>query len=680
MAANTDSKRYLNRELSWLRFNERVLEEAANPANPLLERLKFLAIFESNLDEFYMVRVSGLIEQYEGRVATLSVDGKSPAEQLELVAASAVPMRDRASAIWQTQLLPELKAEGISIHSYDALDAAHRAVAQQYFEQEVFPLCTPLILHPAPTVPFISSRSLNLAVELVGDDGNDKLARVKVPDVLPRLVPVSKRKAEFVLLEDLIRANLASLFPGIEVRSTSMFRVVRDADIEIRELEAGDLTETIEQTLRMRRFGDPVLLEIEKSAPDSTRDTLMRLLRLEASDVMAVQCPLGLDAMWEIASLDRPRLKYPKFVPRVCDEWSDSGTLFQAISERDVLVHHPYDSFRPVEVFVASATTDRNVIGIKQTLYRVGTESPIVESLLMAAEAGKQVAVSVELKARFDESNNLVWAKALERAGAHVTFGFPDLKTHAKLCVVVRREGKSVRTYCHIGTGNYNPTTARLYTDLGLFTCDPEIAQDILNLFNYLTGFSRQREYGKLLVAPLNMREGVIQRIRREIELKASTGKGRIIFKLNSLVDPEIIDVLYEASAAGVKIDLIVRGICCLRPGVKGLSENIRVTSVVGRYLEHSRILYLGNGESPEAWIGSADMMPRNLDRRVEVMAPIQVPEQVREIRKTILDAYLDDTANAWEMRSDGTYVRRPSPKNKGVAAQQRLMEHAIRG
>lgn len=650
------SERYVNREFSWLQFNQRVLEEAESERNPLFERLKFLAIFESNLDEFFMVRVSGLIEQVEGGITERTPDGLTPAEQLLMIAETALPLRRRAAAIWTDQLAPRLESEGIHLLQVADLGAAQTKRLEEHFRQEIFPVCTPLILHPAPSVPFISNRSLNLAVELVETASSTRLARVKVPTVLKRLVPVRSTGHHYVLLEDVIRQHLDYLFPGVEIAGSHRFRVLRDADIEIRELEAADLVSTVEETIRMRRFGAPVALETNLDLPRHVRETLLGCLDLGPEDVYPVPGLLGLDVMWEIAALDRPDLRYPPFHPLVFEGFHDSESIFETIAERDVLVHHPFDSFAPVQAFVASAHTDPHVIGIKQTLYRVGSESPIVESLLDAAEDGKHVAVMVELKARFDESNNLVWARALERAGAHVTYGFREVKTHCKLCLIIRREPDGIRAYAHIGTGNYNPITARLYTDLALFTSDPDITQDISELFNFLTGFSRQSEYRKLLVAPLNLREGIIERIEREVEAKERTGVGRIIFKLNSLVDPEVIDALYEASNAGVEIDLIVRGICCLRPGLPGLSENIRVRSIVGRFLEHSRVFWFENGGRPEAFIGSADLMRRNLDRRVEVLAPVEDARLVQHLREVVLQSYLDDNLQTWVERSDGTY------------------------
>lgn len=668
------SDKYLNREYSWLQFNRRVLEEAANSKNPLLERLKFLAIFESNLDEFYMVRVSGLIEQYESGVFELSPDGMTPNEQLSLISKSALPLRKTAGEIWHNELMPQLKESGVEILTYSQLSARQKHDMHELFDHELFPVCTPLLLDPAPSVPFISNRSLNLVVVLQDEAGTVRLARVKIPDVYRRMIRVSKRRHEYVFSEDVIQQNLQALFPGVSILGSYLFRVIRDADVEIRELEAGDLIDSIEQTLRLRRFGDPVLLEVSSLMPDEVRQTLMRILKLEESDVFPVEGLIGMSGFWELASIDKPALRFAAHHPYLAESLSTASQVFSAAADGDVLFHHPYDSFRPIEEFVAAAAKDPAVVGIKQTLYRVGSESPIVESLLAAAEAGKQVAVMVELKARFDESNNLIWARALERAGAHVSYGFPELKTHCKLCLIVRRESSGIRTYAHIGTGNYNPSTARQYSDLGLLTCDPEITQDIAELFNYLTGYSKQRTYRKLVVAPINLRDGVIQRIHREAAIFKKTGKGRIILKLNSLVDPEIIEALYDAAAIRVPIDLIVRGICSMRPGIPDASESVRVISVVGRFLEHSRALYFENGGDPEVLIGSADLMRRNLDRRVEVLTPIEEPELIRYIRDEILEMYFKDNTNCWVMHSDGHYRRRTASGDAAFSVQNYFM------
>ncbi len=664
--------RYVNRELSWLNFNSRVLEEAENPDNPLLERLKFLSIFESNLDEFFMVRVSGLIEQQESAIYEITPDGLTPSQQLQMIADVAKPLRARAGAMFADKLRPALAAAGITLQDFSALSPRQQEQLNAYFRREVFPLCTPLILYPAHTFPFISNRSLNLAVELFDEESGSRLARVKVPNI-PRFVRVNQRKNDLVPLEQIIRTNLDLLFPGVQVRGSYLFRVVRDADIEIRELEAADLVSMIEQSLRLRRFGDPVLLEVESSMPAAVKERLMQLLLLDPQDVFEIDGLVGLESVMELTKLDLPEHKFKPHQPYLSEKLGTADSIFTQIQKNDILIHHPYDSFRTVVEFIRSAADDPSVVGIKQTLYRIGEESPIVQALLDAAENGKQVAVMVELKARFDESNNLVWARALERAGVHVTYGFTELKTHAKLCLIVRRELNGLHTYAHIGTGNYNPLTARFYTDFGFFTDDPDITQDISELFNFLTGFSKQDHYRKLLVAPINLREGIVERIYREIKHFEKTGSGRILFKLNALVDPEVIDALYEASEAGIPIDLIVRGICCLRPGVPGMSSRIRVISIVGRFLEHSRVYYFQNGGKPEALIGSADLMRRNLDRRVEALAPITSPTLVRLLKERAIDPYLKDNRNAWDMSTDGTYVRR-SATGKPWRAQDLLI------
>lgn len=668
-------QRYFNREASWLAFNNRVLYEASNTMNPLLERLKFLAIFESNLDEFYMVRVSGLIEQFEAQVMELTPDGMTPSEQLTMIAELAHPLRKKADQILAERLLPELSKAGIQLSRIEDLSTPQRQAIEQEFRKDIFPVCTPLALEPANSFPFISNRSLNLAVDLEDPSGGRRLARVKVPTVIPRLIRVTKRRHVYLLLEDVIAANLNLLFPGMKVKGCYRFRVVRDADVEIQELEAADLFSNIEQTLRMRKFGAPVLLECEERMPKRIRDFLMKFLELEKDDLFEVGGILGLDVCYELAGIKKSGLTYPPHTPFQTEDFQSPDSIFDAIAAKDVLVHHPFDSFRCVEEFIAAAASDPKVVGIKQTLYRVGSESPIVESLLDAAEAGKQVAAMVELKARFDESNNLVWSRALERAGVHVTYGFREMKTHCKLCLVVRREGNVLKSYAHVSTGNYNPSTSRLYTDFGLFTCDEEVTQDISELFNFLTGFSKQEVYRKLLVAPLNLRDQIIERIQREIKFQKKNKAGRIVFKLNSLVDPEVIDALYEASAAGVQIDLIVRGICCLRPKVPGLSDNISVVSIIGRFLEHSRIYYFSNGGQPEVLIGSADMMRRNLDRRIETLVPVSDSPLIHYLKESVIDLYLKDNVRSWRLQPSGNYERaKPKPNDKLIEAQSVLI------
>lgn len=668
--------RFINREFSWLQFNSRVLGEAERDDNPLLERLRFLSIFESNLDEFYMVRVSGLIEQAAEAVTKPGPDGLTPAEQLEMIGPIAREMRVRAANLWESVLRPQLSNLGVQICKTSELPPKAQAQVTKYFQSEVFPLCTPLVLSPNASLPFISNRSLNIAVLIQNGGSVPMIARVKVPPVLPRLVKTDG-KNRFVLLEDVIQHHLHLLFPNVEILDSWMFRVVRDADMEIRELEAMDLMASIEGMIRKRRFGDPVLLETDASMLPEIRNRLLGMLELDPIDSFEIEGLLGLDVMGELANLNLPAHKFPMHTPFASEAISTSARLFKTLEKQDVLVHHPYDSFRSVASFVASAAKDPDVIGIKQTLYRVGAESPIVESLLAAAESGKQVAVMVELKARFDESNNMLWAKALERAGVHVSYGFPEMKVHCKLCHVVRRAGGKIRSYAHIGTGNYNPSTGRLYTDLGLFTCNPEITQDVSELFNFLTGFNRQEEYRRILVAPFGLREGILERIERETKLHKKHGNGSIIFKLNALVDDEVIDALYEASQAGVQVDLIARGISCCRPGIPGLSENIRVRSIVGRFLEHSRVYYFSNGGKPEAFIGSADLMPRNLDRRIEVLTPIQTPTLVEILRSVLLDSCLNDNTNAWIAQPDGRYQRFERPaEDSAHSSQTELARH----
>ncbi|RYG47289.1 polyphosphate kinase 1, partial [bacterium] len=621
---------------------------------------------------------SGLIEQFESGTLETSPDGLTPTEQLRRISQASGPLRQRAANMLHDTVLPALEEHGVHVRTYTDLSDRQRRELDKLFQSDIFPVLTPLILHPAHSVPFISNRSLNLAVELKDDHGEIRLGRVKIPPVVPRFVGTGKRKLEFVPLEELIAANLHHLFPGVEIAGAHVFRVLRDADVEVQERTQIDLLSTIEETLRLRRFGDPVLLQYSMGTPDSVVATLRTLLDLDEEDLFPIEGMIGMEGLYELARIDRPALRFPPHLPYVPEHLSKARDIFEAVAQGDVLVHHPYDGFRIVEEMVSSAAKDPDTVGIKQTLYRVGKESPIVESLLAAAEQDKQVAAMVELKARFDESNNLVWARALEEAGVHVSYGFPDLKTHCKLCLVVRREAGKVRQYAHIGTGNYNPATARLYTDVGLFTCDEEICQDVSELFNYLTGFSKPTKYRKILVAPVNLREGIVSRIRREARIAKQTGTGRIIFKLNALVDPEIIDALYEANNAGVKIDLIVRGICCLRPGVEKLSEHTRVISIVGRFLEHSRIYWFGHGGNPEIYIGSADLMRRNLDRRIEVLAPVQSKEAQSLILRRVLEPCLRDNQRAWVLGTDGTYKRRQAGEDKPFDSQAWFAAHPL--
>ncbi|MCG9895497.1 MAG: polyphosphate kinase 1 [Fimbriimonadaceae bacterium] len=668
--------RYLNREASWLSFNKRVLLESVNPDNPLLERIKFLAIFESNLDEFYMVRVSGLIEQEEAGVGELSPDGLSASEQLDLIQPIARSLRARAAGIWSQKLRPALRRAGIRLLSWSELRPAEQTELSRRFLAEVFPLCTPLLLHPTTTFPFISNRSLNLLVEL-DDQGELRVARVKIPPVVPRLFAVPGRKGAHLPVEEMIRGHLDRLFPGVAVGASHLFRVIRDADVEIRELEAGDLIEAVEESLRRRRLGAPVLLEAQKGISPGAMQVLLHGLELEPDDVFSIDGMLGYDFLWSLARSDRPDLKFAPHVPHAVRGLDSPEGLFEEIRRGPFLLHHPYDSFSPVQELVEAVSEDDKVLGVKQTLYRVGSPSPIVQAHLASAEAGRQVAVMVELKARFDESNNLVWARALERAGVHVSYGFAELKTHCKLCVVVRRDEDGIRTYTHVGTGNYNPATSRLYTDLGLFTDDPEIGQDIHNLFNYLTGLSRGIRFKKLLVAPFRLREQIIELIQAETWAARNGRPGRVMIKVNSLVDPGIIDALYEASSAGVEVDLVIRGICCLKPGVPGLSDRIRVVSVVGRFLEHSRIYWFGGDGSPKVYIGSADLMRRNLDRRIEVLAPVESPILQAYLKNQVMESCLRDTKKGWQLRVSGAYVRRkPKAGEAPFSSQDWLMDH----
>lgn len=668
---------YLNRELSWLEFNSRVLEESMHESNPLLERLKFLAIFESNLDEFYMVRVSGLFEQAESGITELSPDGLTAELQIDLIRQKAATLRKKAAQYWN-QIAPELTENGVSIVSFSELSPRAKQTANEYFTNEVFTVCSPQQLHPTPFPPFISNRSHNLVVELVDDRGETKLARLKIPPVLPRFYCLSKAKREFIPLEQIIKNNLQHLFPGVKIKAAYEFRVLRDADIEIRELEAADLITSIERTIKMRRFGDPILLQVAPEMPASIRKILIQMLLLDHEDLMEIDSLMDLSALWELTQTDSPKLQFPAFVPFRPENLATSTEIFDYVTKRDLVLYHPFDSFRTVEKFIASAAEDPQVIAIRQTLYRVGEKSPVVESLLAAAEAGKQVSVMVELKARFDESNNLSWARALERAGVHVSYGFAELKTHAKLCLVVRREPGGLKSYAHIGSGNYNPATARLYTDIGLITCRPAVVQDVLELFNYLTGYTEVHNYRKLLVAPINLREGIISRIQREVGSHKKNGKGHLYFKLNSLVDTDIIDELYCASQAGVQVDLCVRGACALRSGVAGLSENIKVGSIVGRFLEHSRIYYFANGGKSEMYIGSADLMRRNLDRRVEALVPIEDAKLTHIVLENVLMPTFNDTENLWLQDSQGEYHRALSKTKKAFSYQRFLMENSL--
>ena len=689
-----DPQLYLNRELSQLEFFRRVLEEARDERNPLLERVKFLAIVGSNLDEFFMVRVAGLKQLIAAGVVELSFDGLTPAEQLAAIRKAVSKLLAEARDCYQDDLLPKLDEAGIHLLGYTDLDRRQKAYVKKYFAQVIFPVLTPLAFDPGRPFPHISNLSLNLAVLLRDPSGKEHFARVKVPATLPRLVPLRRssgsvrkdgtapRSHYFVWLEQVIAAHLEALFPGMEILAAHPFRVVRDADILIQELEADDLLETMEQSVRRRRFGSVVQLSVNKATPADIRDILRENLEVERRDIYTIEGPLGLSGLTGLTQIDRYDLKDPPFVPATPPalDLDRDQDIFAAIRRDDILLHHPYDSFGPVVAFLRSAARDPDVLAIKQTLYRVGRNSPVVEALLEAATHGKQVAVLVELKARFDEESNIGWAKRLEAEGVHVVYGLLGLKTHSKIALVVRKEGEGVRRYVHLATGNYNGITAQVYTDLALFTCVEDIGADATDLFNYLTGYSAKNDYRKLLVAPINLRARMEHLIRREIEHQRQGRRGHLIFKLNALVDRPMVKLLYQAAQAGVRVDLLVRGMCCLRPGVAGLSENVRVRSIVGRFLEHSRIYYFRNGGEEEIYLGSADLMTRNLDHRVEVLFPIGDGHLIRHLRDEVLGTYLADNVKARCLHADGSYERRqPSPGETVENSQAVLLHRALR-
>jgi polyphosphate kinase len=679
-----DRTLYFNREISWLAFNRRVLEEALDTNWPLLERLKFLCIFHSNLDEFFMIRVSGLHDQLEASVTERSADGLSPIEQLRAIGEIVRRDLELATKTLTEDVLPKLAEKGVRILAWDAIEAEQRKELTAYFESVVFPVLTPLAFDPAHPFPFVSNLSLSLAIELSErDDGRTRFARVKVPPSLPRLVPVpaeGEGTSDFLLLENLVEAHLPQLFPGMKIRGASSFRVTRDADMEIREDEAADLLRSVAENVRRRRFGAAIRLEVDRRCPAAVRELVRHHLELDPEDVYEVDGPLGRADLLALGRLERPDLKDAAFLPASGMLFSKSGSAFEAIRKADVLLHHPYDSFDPVMRFLEDAATDPDVVAIKMTLYRTGTDSPIVAALARAAENGKQVAVLVELQARFDEEKNIQWAQSLERAGVHVAYGVEGLKTHAKIALVVRREGNVMRRYVHFGTGNYNRMTSKVYTDVGLFTARPEFGTDASELFNYLTGFSRRTRYKRLTVAPFTLHEKVLSLIDREAE-KARQGKpARIVAKMNALVDANLIRALYRASGSGVPISLAVRGICCLRPGVPGVSDQISVSSVVGQFLEHSRCFSFGVGEEEEIYISSADWMPRNFYRRVELMVPILDEKAKEKIRQEVFDPVAKDNCRARDLQSDGSYLRRTQPAGEPTFdAQQTLLDRLAR-
>jgi polyphosphate kinase len=678
---------YINRELSWIEFNRRVLQEARDPRHPLLERAKFLAIFTTNLDEFFMIRVSGVKKQIDAQVEEVSPDGRTPSVTLDHIVAALTPLIHEHSRAWNDELRPALAEQGVVVLDYSQLSEEQRARAAVYFRKEVFPVLTPLAFDPGHPFPHISNLSLSLAVAVRTRSGRERFARVKVPPVLPRLVPVAdggdgdNSSHTFVWLEQLIAANIGALFPGVDVQRTYAFRVTRDTDIEIQVDEADDLLSTVERIMQDRRFGSAVRLEIAADMPDRVRDILVENLGIDLRDVYRVTEPLDLSSLMELYRLPAPRLKdapHAAHLPgllRSMNIANNPDDLFTIIRSGDQLVHHPYDSFSPVVDFIRAAARDPNVLAIKMTLYRVGQNAPVVQALIDAIQNGKQVAVLVELKARFDEENNIQWARMLEDEGVHVVYGLPRLKVHCKVALIVRRENDQIRRYVHLSTGNYNATTARVYTDIGMFTCRDDIGEDATDLFNYLTGYSYQAEFRRLFVAPVNLRQKLLDLIAREIALHRMRGGGRLIFKMNALVDPLLIDGLYRASQAGVKVDLIVRGICCLRPGVAGVSDNVRVVSVVGRFLEHSRAYYFRNDGDEEIYLGSADLMPRNLDRRVESVFPVLDPAQRNRVLDEVLELPLRDNVKARELKSDGTYAFvTPAPGDALIDSQLALL------
>ena len=684
---------FINRDLSWVEFNKRVFEEALNPNLPLLEKVKFISIFSSNLDEFYMIRIAGLKEQIAANVSEPSIDGLTPIEQLKKVEKALKPLLKILDRVWMDEIIPELKKNNIHLYSYEDLNEQQREILTNYFKKEISPVLTPLAFDPGRPFPYISNLSLSLAILIRKPNGENHFARVKVPNILTRLLQIDNIlepkktiatngnfSASYIWLGDLIKANLNILFPGMEIVEAHRFRITRDTDIELQEDEADDLLRLIEENIKQRRFGKVVRLEVGHPMPDFMLDTLIENLQITKDDVHMSDGPLGLSDVMGFYKIPLHQLKEKPYYPVIPKVFEEEEDIFSIIKQKDILLHHPYHSFAPVIDFIKKSAVDPDVLAIKQTLYRVGPDSPIVKCLIEAAEMGKQVAVLVELKARFDEQNNIYWARELEKVGVHVVYGLVGLKTHAKMTLVVRKEFDGVKRYVHLATGNYNATTAKLYTDIGFFTSDEDICSDVSDIFNYLTGYSKQKEYNKLFVSPINMRDKFLDLINREIENALAGKEAKIIIKLNSLVDPAIIAALYEASNSGVEIKLIVRGVCSLVPGIVGLSENIEVRSIVGRFLEHSRLFYFYNEGKQDIYLSSADMMQRNLDRRVEVAFPIENPKLKEELIRTLIKVSLKDNVKARILQPDGSYkFLEIKEGTKKINSQEWLMNHAIK-
>ncbi|QVL36875.1 polyphosphate kinase 1 [Aminirod propionatiphilus] len=685
-----DRALFFNRELSWLAFNSRVLDEALREETPLLERVKFLSIFFANLDEFFMIRVSGLHRQVEMGALVLPPDGMTPVRQLALLRQRLVPLLDRAYGCWREVLLPGLAGRKVRLLEYADVDEGARRLLEGYFRREIFPILTPQAVDPGRPFPLISNLSVNLLVVLDDSAVGKRYVRLKIPRVISRLLPIpfgrgeaspalaerGRARGDFVWLEDIVAANLQSLFPGHRIEGAYPFRVTRNADMELQEDEGSDLLTAVQVGLEQRRFGPSVRLEVTPAMPEAELQFLLSRLELTPFQIYRAPDHLDLASLSRLARLERPDLKDEPFLPLPARSLCGDDP-FGAVAEGDILLYHPYDSFVPVVDLIRRAAKDPDVLAIKMTLYRVGPGSPLVEALMEARTMGKQVTALVELKARFDEEHNISWARALEQAGVHVVYGLVGLKTHAKMCLIIRREEEGLRSYVHLGTGNYNHVTTTLYSDFALLSVREELAADVADLFNALTGYSRKKEYRRLLVAPGNMREALVSRIAREAEQHRLQGGGRIVMKMNQLVDRACIEALYEASRAGVPIDLQVRGICCLRPGLAGVSETIRVTSLVGRFLEHSRLYYFRNGGDEELFMGSADLMPRNLDRRVEILFPVESPSVRKAIMETVMAAHLDDTKGLSRLLPDGSYERiLPSPGEAPFDSHSWMIAH----